>query len=48
MALFEVRGVRKVFGRNVVLDGLDLDIFEGEVVTIIGESGSGKSILLKA
>ena len=48
MALFEVRGVRKVFGRHVVLDGLDLDIFEGEVVTIIGESGSGKSILLKA
>ncbi|MCZ6806457.1 MAG: ATP-binding cassette domain-containing protein [Deltaproteobacteria bacterium] len=48
MALFEVRGVRKVFGRNVVLDGLDLDIFKGEVVTIIGESGSGKSILLKA
>ena len=48
MALFEVRGVRKAFGRHVVLDGLDLDIFEGEVVTVIGESGSGKSILLKA
>lgn len=48
MALFEVRGVRKAFGRHVVLDGLDLDIVEGEVVTIIGESGSGKSVLLKA
>ena len=48
MALFEVRGVQKAFGRNVVLDGLDLDIFAGEVITIIGESGSGKSILLKA
>jgi phospholipid/cholesterol/gamma-HCH transport system ATP-binding protein len=48
MALFEVRGLKKAFGRNVVLDGLDLDIFDGEVVTIIGESGSGKSILLKA
>jgi phospholipid/cholesterol/gamma-HCH transport system ATP-binding protein len=48
MALFEVRGVRKAFARNVVLDGLDLDIFEREVVTIIGESGSGKSVLLKA
>lgn len=48
MALFEVRGVRKAFGRHVVLDGLDLDIIHGEVVTIIGESGSGKSILLKA
>ena len=48
MALFEVRGLNKAFGRNVVLSGLDLDIFAGEVVTIIGESGSGKSILLKA
>jgi phospholipid/cholesterol/gamma-HCH transport system ATP-binding protein len=48
MALFEVRGLRKAFGRHVVLDGLDFDISSGEVVTIIGESGSGKSILLKA
>ena len=48
MALFEVRGLQKAFGRHRVLDGLDLDIFAGEVVTIIGESGSGKSILLKA
>jgi phospholipid/cholesterol/gamma-HCH transport system ATP-binding protein len=47
MALFEVRGLRKAFGPNLVLDGLDLDIFAGEVITIIGESGSGKSILLK-
>jgi phospholipid/cholesterol/gamma-HCH transport system ATP-binding protein len=48
MALFEVRGLKKSFGRNVVLDGLDLDIYAGEVITIIGESGSGKSLLLKA
>jgi phospholipid/cholesterol/gamma-HCH transport system ATP-binding protein len=48
MALFELRGLRKAFGRHVVLSGLDLDIFAGEVVTIIGESGSGKSVLLKA
>jgi phospholipid/cholesterol/gamma-HCH transport system ATP-binding protein len=48
MALFELRGLRKAFGRHVVLDGLDLDILDGEVITIIGESGSGKSILLKA
>jgi len=48
MALFEVRGLRKAFGRHVVLNGLDLDIFDGEVITIIGESGCGKSILLKA
>ncbi|MEM7434887.1 MAG: ATP-binding cassette domain-containing protein [Myxococcota bacterium] len=48
MALFEVRGVKKAFGAHVVLDGVDLDIFQGEVVTIVGESGSGKSLLLKA
>ena len=48
MALFEVRGLQKAFGRHLVLDGLDLDIFAGEVVTVIGESGSGKSVLLKA
>ena len=48
MALFEVRGLKKGVRPNVVLDGLDLDIFDGEVVTIIGESGSGKSVLLKA
>jgi phospholipid/cholesterol/gamma-HCH transport system ATP-binding protein len=48
MALFEVRGLKKAFGRNLVLDGLDLDIFAGEVITIVGESGSGKSLMLKA
>ena len=48
MALFEVRGLTKAFGRHVVLSGLDIDIFAGEVITVIGESGSGKSILLKA
>ncbi|MEM8609120.1 MAG: ATP-binding cassette domain-containing protein [Myxococcota bacterium] len=48
MALFEVRGVCKAFGRHVVLDGVDIDVYQGEVVTIVGESGSGKSVLLKA
>ncbi|HSN83522.1 MAG TPA: ATP-binding cassette domain-containing protein [Polyangiales bacterium] len=48
MALFELRGLKKAFGPNVVLDGLDLDIVANEVITIIGESGSGKSVLLKA
>ena len=47
MALFELRGLKKAFGANVVLNGLDLDIIANEVVTIIGESGSGKSVLLK-
>lgn len=47
MALFELRGLKKAFGANRVLDGLDLDIIASEVITIIGESGSGKSVLLK-
>jgi glucose-6-phosphate 1-dehydrogenase len=42
-----MRGVRKAFGDNVVLDGIDLDVGKGEVITLIGASGSGKSTLLR-
>ena len=42
-----VRGLRKSFGRKVVLDGLDLDIGVGESMVVIGGSGSGKSVLAK-
>jgi len=42
-----VRGVRKAFGRKVVLDGLDLDIGVAESVVVIGGSGTGKSVLAK-
>ena len=44
----EVRGLRKSFGTNVVFDGLDLDVRRGEFMTLIGGSGSGKSLLLKS
>jgi phospholipid/cholesterol/gamma-HCH transport system ATP-binding protein len=40
-------GVHKRFGRNVVLDGLDMEIGRGESMVVIGGSGSGKSVLLK-
>jgi phospholipid/cholesterol/gamma-HCH transport system ATP-binding protein len=43
----EFRGVTKRFGSRTVLDGVDLSIFEGEVTTVIGKSGVGKSVLLK-
>ena len=45
--ILEITGVTKSFGRNRVLDGIDLDVAAHDVVAIIGPSGSGKSTLLK-
>jgi len=42
-----VRGLRKSFGRNRVLDGIDLDVMAGESIIVIGGSGIGKSVLVK-
>ena len=47
MALIEFRKVQKAFGPKVVYESLDLDIREGEALTIIGGSGMGKSVMLK-
>ncbi len=43
----DVRGLEKSFGRNRVLDGLDLDFAAGESLVVIGGSGTGKSVLVK-
>ena len=47
MALIEFRGVKKAFGPKVVYRDLNLEIREREVLTIIGGSGQGKSVMLK-
>ncbi|HIC81656.1 MAG TPA: ABC transporter ATP-binding protein [Kiloniellaceae bacterium] len=43
----KIRGLSKAFGDKVVLDNVNLDVFPGESVLVIGGSGSGKSVLLK-
>ena len=45
--IIEVRGLRNQFGSQVIHDHLDLDIYKGEVLGIVGGSGTGKSVLLR-
>lgn len=43
-----VRNLRNQFGQHVVHEGLDLDVYRGEVLTVVGGSGSGKSVLMRS
>ena len=45
--VLEVRGLVNRFGRQVVHNGLDMEVFQDEVFGIVGGSGSGKSVLLR-
>lgn len=47
MAQVSLRGIRKSFGSVAALDGIDLDISDGENLAVLGPSGSGKSTLLR-
>jgi phospholipid/cholesterol/gamma-HCH transport system ATP-binding protein len=46
-AIISVRGLRTQFGTNVIHDNLDLDVRRGEVLGVVGGSGTGKSVLLR-
>jgi branched-chain amino acid transport system ATP-binding protein len=45
-SLLAVRGVKTFYGRVMALKGVDLDVNEGEIVTLIGANGAGKSTLM--
>src|SRR5437867_11380538 len=43
----ELAGIRKAYGQHVVLAGVDLRVAPGELLAIVGQSGTGKSVLLR-
>ena len=46
--IIRIKNLKKAFDDQVVLDGIDLEVEEGSICAVIGQSGSGKSILLKS
>jgi phospholipid/cholesterol/gamma-HCH transport system ATP-binding protein len=47
-AIIQIRGLRNQFGTHVVHQNLDLDVYRGEILGVVGGSGSGKSLLLRS
>ena len=46
-AVITIRGLEKSFGDFEVLRGIDLDLYQGENLVVLGRSGTGKSVLIK-
>ena len=47
MSFIEMRNIRKDFGKNTILHGVNMNLDKGQVISIIGPSGAGKSTLLR-
>jgi len=46
--IISIRGLQTRFGVTTIHDGVDIDVTQGEVMAIVGASGTGKSVLLRA
>ncbi|MDO7730074.1 MAG: ATP-binding cassette domain-containing protein, partial [Loktanella sp.] len=46
--IISVRNLRNQFGSHIVHDELDLDVRRGEIIGVVGGSGTGKSVLLRS
>jgi phospholipid/cholesterol/gamma-HCH transport system ATP-binding protein len=46
--VIRIRGLKSQFGEQIVHEDLDLDVYRGEIIGVVGGSGTGKSVLLKA
>ena len=46
--IISVKGLKNAFGESVIHEGLDLDVRRGEILGVVGGSGTGKSVLMRS